>query len=192
MAKKQPKQSDLPTRNRVLQYAEQLRDEASRARLRDPNVELYAPSKEAASRECSKQTGIHGKELGPQKALEVLARRAFEAERKMDDADALARIGRRGLVVAQSVAAGEREAVRASQSLGARLDAALLGLGLASEARTVHLDADRVTGSKAGSGIPRARDEHGDLQREASRMVLRVEREAERARRQLVEEVSAA
>lgn len=187
MAKKPAKSTDLPTRQRVLQYAAELRDRAERCRDLNVRQRMYAPSKEAASRECSKQTALHGKELGPQKALEVLARRAFEAERAIEDAEVAARESRRRLVIAQSVANGERDAVRSGLSLGQRLDAALLALGLASEARTVQLDADRVRGDKEWSP-PRTSDAHGDLESEARALVERVEARAQRARRLLVEE----
>ena len=191
MAKKLNKQSqsELPTRQRVLQYAAELRERAERERDLNVRQRMYAPSKDAASKEYQRQKQLHGEALAGVKALEVLARRAFEADEQIDAERRASRDARRRLVVSRSVSNGERAAVRARMSLGERLDEALLAIGLASEARTVQLDADRVSGGKGG-GLPRTGDRHGDAELVAVGVVEDLERRAERVRRQLVEEPS--
>lgn len=174
----------------MLAYAAQLRERAEQARVRDPNADLYAPTKDAASRLCSEMTGRVGKEDGPAAAIVELARRARLRELKVEEEGAHASARRSAHRLHLLRSAGEREADVSRLSLGERLDMALMGLGLVSEASAARAfdEQDRVTGSKsAGSGLPRVDDRHGDLEVQVLRLVERAEREAQRARRQLVE-----
>lgn len=180
MASSKRKQQDKPSVRAVLVYAAKLRDQADVAKARDPHVELYRPSHDAA-RKVSQQ-------FGPERALVVLATRARRAELRYEEAGVLADAGRERLVRLQLIVSGERDADRERLSLGERLDAAFLGLDVLSEVDAVRLDSEPVKGSRGGGGTPfRQRREVELLEGEARLLIERAERELERSRRRLLE-----
>jgi hypothetical protein len=129
----------------------------------------------------------HGKETGPQMALAALAYRAHKRELEIEEAEVLARDGRKRHLHVQTIAAGERAALVGNRSLGRRLDDVLWSLGALSEAKVSRLDGDVVTGSKQHSPLPFTSDRHARAERDALALVERLEREAQQARRRLVE-----
>lgn len=179
-SKRKSKHEDA-TVQAVLMYARELRGKADHAKLKDPHVELYRPSNDAA-RKVSQQ-------YGPARALQILAIRARQAEVRYLEENARADTARSKLINHQLIVAGEREADLVRLTLGQRLDTALLGLGVLSDVSAARLDGDRVTGSKSESGLPsRRRDkQRDDLLFDARRAVERLERELEMSRRRLLE-----
>jgi hypothetical protein len=194
VAKKHSQQSEKPSRKRVLQYAAELREQAAKARAADPNVELYAPSDDAARKVFEAAVRRVGKEDAGAAALVELARRAAQRELNVHEAEQRAEDGRRRLLELQLINGGEREAAVQVLSLGERLDLALWTLGLASEAKVSKAfdEQSPIRGGKGGAGLPWTSDRHGELARDALGLVERLEREAERSRRRLVEEGVAA
>lgn len=178
---KRKQQDDAPTVKAVLVYAAQLREAADAAKLRDPHVELYRISNDAA-RKVSQQ-------YGPLQALVVLATRARRAELRYEEASRAAEAGHLRLVTHQLVGEGERRAESERLSLGQRLDVAILGLGVLSDVSAVRLDSDPVSGGKPSGGAPLSRRdrERDSALVEARRAVEALERELARSRRRLVE-----
>jgi hypothetical protein len=170
----------------VLVYARTLRERASRARVADPYAEPYEIS-DAAARKVSQQ-------LGPEGALTEIARRSKAHELRRSEAGARASHAAVEHRAHQLAVKGEREALAAARSLGQRLDAALHGLGLLSEAPTARLDGDRVSGSQASDRVfvGRRRLERDVLVADVEHLVRRAERLLESSRRRLVEEERAA
>jgi hypothetical protein len=153
---------------------------ADAALVKDPHAQLYRISNDAA-RKVSQS-------LGPEAALVELARRARVAELRVEEADALAAAGHERHVRLQLIVSGERAAEVARLSLGQRLDQALTGLGVLSEVSAARLDADVVSGSRGGGGVPfRVRREVESIERDVLALVERAERELARSRRRLVE-----
>lgn len=184
-ASKRKSRNEDATVAAVLAYARELRDRADSATLRDPHVEPYRPSNDAA-RKVSQQ-------YGPAHALQILATRARLAEvRHMEDS-ARADAARSKLVNHQLKVAGEREADRSRLTLGQRLDAALLGLGVLSDVSAVRLDSEPVSGGKPEGGPPRSRRDKqlDDAVFDARRATERLERELEMSRRRLLEREAA-
>lgn len=165
----------------VLAYAAQLRQRADTAKLKDPHVELYRPSNDAA-RKVSQ-------EHGPAEALRILATRARTAELRNEEADERGHESRARLVTHQLVARGERDVERARLTLGARLDAAMQVINLVSDVSAVQFDADRVSHGGAESAAPKSRRDRqrDDAVYDVRRAVERLEREAESTRRRLLE-----
>jgi len=178
----------------VLTYAETLRARRVRDLERDPWADPYAPSA-AAARKVYQDALLHARRQGlPEPelpdhaavaALRVLATRAVSREQEQREqreraSRAEARHARRQRHDHLEVAT-----VRASLSLGARLDEALRGLLMVSEAPT------QATGERPGSPSDRARppgptlpaDRYSLLLREAERTVTRAEEELAHARR---------
>jgi hypothetical protein len=193
VARKDPKQSERPGRPAVMKRARELREQAVQARLRDPNANPYELTDAAAAKIYTDCVHRYGRDDAGIMALHRIGasqvRREDEAREESDRASR----ARAAHLAHQAEAAGGRDARRSRMSLGARLDAALLGLGMVSEAKgSPALDQQSViTGGKGGSGVPRTGDRHGDLASEALRLVERAERKAERARRLVIEEVAA-
>lgn len=181
MASSKRNSDDTPTVKAVLVYAAQLRERADAAKIRDPHVELYRPSNDAA-RKVSQQ-------FGPEQALVVLATRARKVELRYEEAESFSGEGRERLQRLQLVAAGERGVDRERLTLGQRLDVAMLGLKLSSEVSAVQFDADPVSGGKPSSGAPVSRRDKqlDDAMFDARRAVERLERELDGTRRRLVE-----
>lgn len=165
----------------VLAYAAQLRERADAAKIRDPHVELYRPSNDAA-RKVSQQ-------YGPERALQVLAERARRAELRYEEAETRSTAGMDRLRRLQLIVAGQRSVERERMTLGERLDLAMLGLKVVSDVSAPRLDADVVTGGKPGSGMPMSRRDKqlDDAMFDARRAVERLERELDSSRRRLVE-----
>jgi hypothetical protein len=181
VASSKRKSNDTPTVKAVLVYAAQLRERADAARLRDPHIEPYRPSNDAARKVSQK--------LGPEAALTELAKRAWLAEQRYEEGDEVAAAGRERLVRLQLVAAGERGAERERLTLGQRLDVAMLGLKLSSDVSAVQFDADPVSGGKPSGGAPLSRRDRQleDALYDVRRAVERLERELDGTRRRLVE-----
>lgn len=175
-----------------MKRARELRERAREARLRDPNARPYELTDAAAAKVFTDCVHRYGKEDAGLMALHRIGAAMVRREEDQREEDDRASRARARHMAHQAEAAGGRDVVRSRLSLGERLDRALLGLGLVSEARTVQLDADRVSGGGGGGGLPRTGDRHGDLVAEAERLVLRAERKADSAGRLLIEEVKAA
>jgi hypothetical protein len=168
----------------VLKYARELRERASRARVRDPYAKPYEITD--AARKVSQQ-------FGPAKALEVIATRARSHELRIHEGEARAVRAHSELVAVQMVAKGERTAEQAAASLGERLDVALLAIGMCSETPAARLDGDRITGSKTPDRVwtGRRRLERDAILGDAEHLVRRAERLVESTRRRMVEEQAA-
>jgi hypothetical protein len=164
----------------VREYARDLCHQAELARARDPFADPYAPSRDTAEK-LSRQ-------LGPAAALTELARRARSRELVAEEQGARASASRRAHQVHQLKAVGERVAESSRLSLGERLDRALAGLRMLSEAPTGRLDAEPVKGGDGAAGVPWLDSNVAAAVREdAKRVVERAERELEGSRRRLVE-----
>lgn len=167
-------------------YAALLRRQAVTARVRDPHIQLYAPSADTAKKLCS--------QLGPAAALVELARRARVRELRFEEEEASASAGRDRLRTVQLVVLEEARVRRDELSLGQRLDAALMGVAVAPGVGSSRLDADRVSGGGHGDGgvSGSRRDREVSIAREdAVRAVERLEGLVERDRRRLVEREAA-
>lgn len=170
----------------VIRYAQTLRERASRARVADPYADPYEPSDKTA-RNLSGQ-------LGPEGALTELARRATAHELRLAESGARASHAAAEHRALQLIVRGERTAHEAVLSLGVRLDAALLAVGMFSETPAARLDGDRVKGSRTADRVwtGRRRLERDSLVADAEHLVKRAERLVESTRRRMVEEERAA
>jgi len=175
------RQAKSPTVAAVVAYAAKLRGVADHQTAADPYAHPYRPS-EAAARKLSQR-------LGPDGALEHLARQALKARTVQAEQETLASRaqGRHERHRKQSDRDADRE--RQGLSLGRRLDMALASLQVISSAPVGKPTGDTVHGGERDTRPPRSDDPGRRASQTATLAVRTVERELDLARRRQLQQV---
>lgn len=180
-------EADKPTVKAVLAEAKRLREQAERTRRRDPFARPYDPS-DATARGLSQR-------LGPEEAINELRRRGAQVDLEHREAEERSVRARARLDRQQRLADAQRRDRLSKMTIGQRLDEALSGLVVISEARAGQLDAAPVSRSPEESQVPLRFDEDGDIRRSQDRatrlrerallLVAELEDEMPRTRRRI-------
>lgn len=167
----------------VLAEAERLRLRASKERQGDPWARPYDPT-DSAARTLSQQ-------LGPERAILELRRRADDAREEYREQTELAERARKRHVRRQKIHEAETRQRRSGMTPGQRLDEVLREMSLVSDAPAGVVERSVSQGKPGSKELQSHGDRFGSARQEALLLIAKLEDRLEEGRRRLVEREAA-